>query len=272
MILFQTSDNNVTHNDISDFLYTGISVGWVWGYSHSPSKRNKILYNHIHHIGWGVLSDMGGVYTLGISEGTEVSHNFIHDIWSYGYGGWGLYTDEGSTDIRMEYNLVVRCKSSGFHQHYGKENIIRNNIFVDNALAQLEATRVEPDHLPFTFTSNIIAYHKGNMYGINWRDVNFKCDNNIYWNDVSGVNWNGLSHEEWQDATGKDVHSLIVNPRFAAPEKGDYTPLNTEALKQIGFTPFDPTEAGVIGENDAEWKTLSHFDENLDALFQSMIP
>lgn len=256
VILFHTSDNQVTHNEIADFLYTGVSVGWVWGYSHSPSKRNKILYNHIHHIGWGVLSDMGGVYTLGISEGTEVSHNYIHDIWSYGYGGWGLYTDEGSTDIRMEYNLVCRCKSSGFHQHYGKENVIRNNIFVDNARAQLEATRTEPDHLPFTFESNIISYQQGNMYGINWRDVNFACDRNIYWN-ATGVNWNGLTMEEWLTATGKDSHSLITDPQFAAPEQEDYTPLNKEALQAIGFTPFDPTEAGVITTDDPTWGALA---------------
>lgn len=268
VILFQTSDNKVLHNDISDFFYTGVSVGWVWGYSHSPSARNIIDYNHIHHIGWGVLSDMGGVYTLGISPGTEVNHNHIHDIYSLGYGGWGLYTDEGSTGVHMEYNLVYRCKSSGFHQHYGKENVIQNNLFVNNIKAQLEATRPEPDHLPFTFAHNIILYEQGNMHGINWESVNFKADENLYWNSKGSVTWNGLSLDEWQKKTGKDLHSIIEDPRIADVEGGDFTIGNTAAIEKIHFVPFDWKEAGV--EGDEAWKKLAAYDPARHELYCSI--
>lgn len=258
VILFQTSDNKVLHNDISDFFYTGVSVGWVWGYSHSPSVRNIIDYNHIHHIGWGVLSDMGGVYTLGISPGTEVCFNRIHDIYSLGYGGWGLYTDEGSTGIRMENNLVYRCKSSGFHQHYGKENLIQNNLFVCNIRAQLEASRREPDHLPFTFAHNIILYEQGNMYGSSWNLVNFESDENLYWNTKGPVTWNGKSISEWQMETGKDLHSVIEDPRIADVEGEDFTIGNIAAMEKIHFVPFDWKDAGVQG--DEAWKKLATYD------------
>lgn len=268
VILFRTSDNMISHNDISDFKYSGVSVGWVWGYNYSPTKRNKIIYNHIHHLGWGELSDMGGVYTLASSEGSEVSNNVIHDIYSYAYGGWGLYTDEGSTGIKMENNIVYNCKSSGFHQHYGKDNIIRNNIFVNQIRAQLETTKIEK-HNSFSFTNNIIYFTQGKLYARTWDKVNAIVDQNCYWHAGGDTTFDGKALKEWQKSTGKDKRSIIANPLFSNIAQGDFTLNNKSVLSKIGFKPFDYNKAGVYG--DTSWTELAKFDYEQDIIFQNVV-
>jgi len=251
----QSSDNVISHNEIADLFYTGISVGWTWGYHDNLTYRNKIRYNNVHHIGFGVLSDMGGIYTLGPSEGTVISNNVFHDIYSYSYGGWGLYTDEGSSNIVMENNLVYNTKTGGFHQHYGKENIVRNNILAFSREVQITRTRQE-EHVSFIFEKNIVIFDNGRLLGSNWTNEQFKMDNNCYW-DITGneFNFSGASLEQWQQR-GHDKQSIIAEPGFVNAAERDFRlKPNSPAVTKLGFKPFDYTKAGVYG--DTSWVKLA---------------
>jgi hypothetical protein len=268
IILFNASDCKLTHNEIANLRYSGISAGWVWGYASSPSKRNTIEFNHIHHLGWGELCDMGGVYTLGASEGTTVSNNVVHHIYSFDYGGWGLYTDEGSYGIVEENNLVYACKNSGFHQHYGKENIIRNNIFALNIRGQLQATRVE-EHRSISFTNNIVYFDKGTLHVNNWAKFNLLTDYNCYWDTrTKDLKFTDKSFAEWQKA-GKDTHSVIADPLFVNPAAFDFHFKDQKIAKKIKFVPFDYSKAGVYGSE--EWKKLAEFDNSLASKFDETV-
>jgi len=248
----KSSYNAIQHNEMCDFLYTGISVGWSWGYQPSSANHNIIEYNHVHHLGFGVLSDMGGIYTLGVSPATRICNNLFHHIESYSYGGWGIYTDEGSTDIVIENNVVYRTKDGSFHQHYGKDNIVRNNIWAFSRERQLVRTRAE-EHCSFVFEHNIVYYTSGTLLGSNWAGTrdNYKLDHNLYWNAAgSPVTFAGATLDRWQ-AKGQDTHSIIADPLFVAPEKCDFRLQPRSPASEIGFTPIDVSTVGLVGPR--EW-------------------
>ena len=146
VVLGNAADCVVTRNEIRDFDYTGVSVGWSWGYGKSKSWRNEISFNRIHDLGRGRMDDLAGVYTLGLSTGTCVSNNVIYNVSCVDYGGWGLYNDEGSEGIVMENNFVSDTEDGGYHLHYGRNNLIRNNTFVRNRReATIRVTAAERD-------------------------------------------------------------------------------------------------------------------------------
>lgn len=248
VFILQSGTNRIAHNHIHHLYYTAISVGWNWGYQETPCRENVIEFNHLHDLGQNWLSDMGAVYTLGIQKGTVIRNNLIHDVNAFTYGGWGLYTDEGSSDIVLENNVVYRCKSAGFHQHYGRENVVRNNIFAFNREHQLMRSREEA-HVSFVFTNNIVYFDSGDLLGSNWSNNNFRMDRNVYFDTrlrerPDALRFAGATLAEWR-ARGHDVNSLVTDPLFVAPEQMDFRLRPESPALRLGFRPIDLTRVGV---------------------------
>ncbi|MBO4219357.1 MAG: right-handed parallel beta-helix repeat-containing protein [Clostridia bacterium] len=255
ILLKHSYENNVSHNEISHLYYSGISAGWVWGYSPSISRDNRIEKNHIHHLGNGMLSDMGGVYLLGIQPGTVVSGNVIHDIRSRNYGGWALYTDEGSSFITLENNICYNCSDNAFHQHYGSMNTVRNNIFAFSGEQVICVTRSEP-HLSVIFENNIICANGVPVYDISRDQINQKTvssiRNLIY--DISGREpVLCVFHEKGKEkalyladlqAAGCEHESMTADPLFEDAEHFDFRLRPGSPAIELGFRPIESADAG----------------------------
>jgi hypothetical protein len=256
----RTFQNIISHNHIHDLYYTAISIGWMWGYKDTITRDNYIEYNHLHDIGQGVISDMGGIYSLGPQPGTVIRNNLIHDIESSQYGGWAIYPDEGSSHILIENNVAYNTNCSVFHQHYGRENIVRNNILAFGNSGIVALSRAE-DHKSFVMYRNIIVaddhfFYEGG-YGVDvFKAPPFDAFANLFW-DYSGtitmarnkVGGTSGGHGEqtvgWDDwRKNSDMFSVVADPKFADPANGDFTLAEDSPALALGFRPIDLTSVG----------------------------
>lgn len=271
VLLTHVRNCDISNNEICNGYYSAVSDGWLWGYSYSVSCNNKICNNLIYNIGQGWLSDMGGIYTLGRQEGTVISGNVIHNVaadpGSGGYGGWGIYLDEGSQLILVEKNLVYDCGSQSFHQHYGENNMIRNNIFALSDEGQAASSfghgenqtgyADEETHKEFTFERNIFLSDDSAIY-VKLRNHTFDDDSNIYWDLTNGKNVfgdyydDGLKYQRVfaryiADELGLFNNAVFANPGFRDPRNADFTlPDSNPALDKIGFEKWNYNTAGLL--------------------------
>lgn len=287
------SYNQITHNDIADFTWTAIHLGWSWSSSAKTwTHHNEVGFNHLHRIGNGVLSDLAGIYMLGVSTGTRIHHNKIHDITRFerGYGGWGIYFDAGSSEITVEKNVVYRTYDGGLHLHnydYPYGDTITNNVFgaakygsmIRNAAHN---TKIHPYHA--RLTKNIIFNDSASLLAGNYwnADQKVQLDGNCYWSfgvdliqfpgspQVNGgqtgekqereakdiASGNRVQLEDWRRRSGQDAGSIAEDPKFLNRAADDYRLANDSPARSIGIESIDDIDqAGLYG--DEKWTRQS---------------
>ena len=257
ILAMDVSRVRIAYNHIHDFYYTGVSCGWNWGYADSVAWENIIERNHIHDLGKRLLSDMGGVYTLGVQPGTTIRGNRIHDVRAREYGAWGIYPDEGSSHVLVEGNLVYDVDNEPFGQHFGRENVVRYNVFAFGGTGIVRLSRAE-EHIAFTAERNVLLSDGAPMvndgYGWSVADAvdgtgpdGIISDLNVWWQLDGGTPTVGedVSLAEWQEA-GFDRHSTVTEPGFSDPANREFRLTADSPLHDMGFEcpPLDPEIVG----------------------------
>jgi len=238
-----SAHNEVTHNLIHRFPYTGISVGWTWAYKPSPAEDNHIEYNVVHHIGLGLLDDLGAIYTLGIQPGTTIRNNLVHDVWSANGQARGIYLDAGSSEMVIENNVVLRTDDVALMENFGRDNQIRNNIFALGHQAQVKRA-VAQSYRAFTVERNIVYFTDGGVLAGQFSDGNYAFDYNVYFNAKGRpVTFMGASFAQWQ-ASGQDAHSVVADPHLLGLEQDLVTVAPDSPAFSLGFKAIDLSQVG----------------------------
>ena len=237
IVLTHAADTKVTHNEITDLFYTGVSVGWTWGYYGSYAQRNEIAFNRITNIGQHQMADMGGVYTLGASYGTVVTNNVIMDVDSSSYGGWGMYNDEGSEGVYWANNLVVNTTADSYHLHFGRSNVVENCVMVNGGTSKLRVSRCE-NHQQIAFRRNVVCWPEGPVFAKkDWNllrtgGAHATFEDNLFYCTSGETELNGL------------MSGTVADPKFVDPAKGDWRLRSDSPALKLGFKPWDYSKAG----------------------------
>jgi len=255
----KSSHNRISHNDIHNLRYTGISVGWNWGLDANRTHHNLIEFNHVHNLGQGVLSDAGLIYCLGVSPGSIIRNNVFHDMWPYSQPalGWGIYLDAQCGQYLVEDNLVYNTLSGGLmFNNGGHAHTIRNNIF---ALSANHALWPYSEKRPSTFRRNIVYLTQGALlipYGEKSLNESLAAkespgdwDENLFWHTdgPEQLRFYGRSFAEWE-AIGLDRNSRIADPQFMDPAAHDFRLKPSSPALQLGFQPFAISGIGLYGD------------------------
>lgn len=160
ILQFFARNSLISHNQINDVAYSGISTGYNHGNEPSVVENNRITNNLVFDI-LQVLDDGGGIYDLGrqgtsLSNGLLITGNVVHRQTKRLAA---IYTDTGSQFITMRNNVLLNnlfdwggCKPVGdmvFENNYWQKSkpawacgIIPTNLTIANN------TVVDPANLP----------------------------------------------------------------------------------------------------------------------------
>ncbi|MCC7492153.1 MAG: right-handed parallel beta-helix repeat-containing protein [Fimbriimonadaceae bacterium] len=252
ILVGQAADCVIRRNELHDGWYTGISLGWNWGRTDTAVRRNLVEGNHIHHLVKGRLSDAGGIYTLGRSDGSVLRRNVIHGIyaWDSPRIAWGIYLDAETHGYLVEQNLVYQTTSGGLMLHNGAhQNVIRNNLFAkgaDHLIWRSPASIAVPN----VFERNICLSTQGDLFYFDAKpDTLSTWDRNLYWRP-GGEELLFMDDDlpAWQQL-GIDRQSLLADPLVADLAANDYRLAATSpAVTRLGFERWDYTACGLYGD------------------------
>ena len=247
--VLHAASGEISNNEIHNGYSNAISLGWVWGYGSSVTSDILVKQNLIYDVGQNLLSDMGAIYTLGVKEGIVITENVIHDVKAnlkYGYGGWGIYMDEGSSNVMITKNLVYDCNSTAFYQNYGRDNLVINNILALCGEGQVSSYQDE-EHTGFHLIRNIIVSENSDFicYAeyLNTKS-RMMAANNIYWDYTQGDR--GIGSMNYTDGSRLFHNATFADPLFVNWEDRDFKLRNSSPAINLGFIPWDISQVGIL--------------------------
>ena len=240
IVVINGNNIEIADNEVHDMKYSGISVGFEWGFVPSATYGNRIMNNHVYNIG-GPLSDLGGIYLLGPQKGTFVTGNRIHNVRRSVYTGVGIYLDEGSSCVTVSDNVIYDIQDECIFLNYGANNVVRNNILFATGNSCFRKPRQEL-YESVLVEGNIMITDGSSVYGECSEHILTQTGRNLVW-DVSGKSpkmcpGRDWDLQKWQELTHLDAGSVAVDPKIPGLSEFDFTLAEDSPAFEMGFQPL----------------------------------
>lgn len=253
----------ITNNEISSGYTAGIMIKSHSSYDMETIRKILVEDNHVHHLGFGIANDLGGIQVLMESNGLIINHNYFHDVWAESYAAHGIYLGTGTAGAVCSNNLVHDTTTSTFKIDLGMETTLENNIWAFGGGSLMFWSTNKKEYHEFNIHHNIFLVTENKlMGGGGWNDepIDIDIDNNIYWHCKNGDNGFLFRYKnltEW-NSYGRDLNSIIADPMFTDYIKRDFSFKDKTNINKIGFKEFD-LKFGVLGE--PYWLKLANDEE-----------
>lgn len=141
--VYYANSINICHNDIADIPYTGISVGWGWGYDAYNAGNISICHNNVTDV-MNCLKDGSQIYTLGPLKDSAIYENYLADS---KYVIAGIYNDSGSSYLNIFRNVIQNEKEDSYWWYQGlnhtKDLHAYSNFVVNGNVNETDETNKE---------------------------------------------------------------------------------------------------------------------------------
>ncbi|WP_153556227.1 right-handed parallel beta-helix repeat-containing protein [Roseimaritima sediminicola] len=234
----------IANNRIEDCPYTGISLGWLWNDGPSPAKNNNVHHNQIRRV-MQVLSDGGGIYTLGRQPASRLHHNTITDVpLNAGRAeSNGMFLDEGTTGFTISENRFRRISKSPLRFHRAGENLAEQNQW---ELETADTPPVRYNSTPeenITLRDNTVLPRQPRVYLIG---------NSLTWDTVPSK----LQHfVNWHVDCGKSLQHIREDPAQPCVTSSHLWPTALDQL-QYDYLVVQPHYGTTL---DQDLRTIEHW-------------
>ena len=140
------ANQQLLHNTIHDTGRDGIRDSFA--------MNLRIEYNTIHDIGHQT-TDLGAIYDYGSdSHGTVIAYNTISNIKTGGYGGDGIYLDNGSADYVVHDNVLTNVQIPIKLNPPSYSNTVYNNTVNGKKIIKSSSGGGSPKSSPITYKNS----------------------------------------------------------------------------------------------------------------------